>query len=1179
VGSDESLVEYEALQPRDLGPYRIQEVLGRGGMGVVYTARHRETGERVALKTVRVTHEGMLTSIRWEVRTLGRIRHPGVVRILDSGLAGAMPWYAMELVEGRTLHQLIERYWSARTRATRALWSSQGAREPAWWDTPAASAKLSALPLLKLARSLCAPLAWLHGCGLVHRDLKPGNVFVRRDGSVVLGDFGLAGVYGGATGREELQVDLGVQGTPLYMAPEQIQGGLVDARADLYSLGCILYECVTGFPPFFGGTAGSLRRRHLQQPPSPPSQFLDEPLPERLEWLILKLLEKQPRDRLGYAEDVDRMLEELGVAPAPPAPAPRPRPYLYRPPFSGRADAVRRIGARLDALAEGHGGCVFIGGGSGAGKTRLAMEMARRALHKGLEVVTGECIPLGLSGTAVDALTRASPLHPFRPLLARVADRCREEEEGGRRLLGTWGRVLVPYEPALSELPAMRELPVPPALASAEAERARVFTALQDVLFALSEEDLLLLVLDDLQWADELTRGFLRQLRYEDLASRGVLLLGTYRMEELSPELLRDAVSGSTEVLHLELGRLEEPDIRAMTCGMLALDSLSPDFDALVRQSEGNPFFVAEYLRAAISEGLLYRDTVGTWHLAERSRASLEALALPGSIAEIIHRRLDALDARTQVALELAAVLGREFDAELLLDTVPLLEAQGLEALETLRVRQILERVGEGRLRFIHDKLRELSYVALGTGRRRQLHHRAARALERRYRRAADFALMFPTLANHWSKAEVHGPARRYFGLAGDRARAAHANDEAIHFYQSALAEARRERAPDGAALLALQESLGDVLALTGRQEEARAAYGEALSGLSAAHGDARARLHRKVGKTWETHHLHEAALRAFDEAEAALGSSVDACPPEADGGAPERCLAGWWRELVQVHVDRLWVYYWMGRVEEMGAIIEKVRPDVEARGTSQQRARFFQALLLRAYKRDRYRVSGETVEDARRAMEAGERAGDLGELATCRFFLAFTLLFHGSLDESERQGQEGLRLAEHLGDLTLQSRLLTYLMQVYRLRGQVAEAREWSERCLEVATAARMEDYVGAVQATRAWVAWKEYRLDEAEREARAAMERWRKLSARYPFAGQWQALVVLLALESRRGNVAEAVKHARALLDPAQQRLPDSLAGALEAAVEAWKQGRRKESLGHLLRALGLAEDLHFL
>ncbi|WP_164017879.1 serine/threonine-protein kinase PknK [Pyxidicoccus trucidator] len=1154
---DEPLQEGEVLGVRDLGPYHLEEVLGRGGMGVVYSAVHRNTGEHVALKTVLVTHGSLLNSIRWEVRTLGRIHHPGVVRILDSGLSGERPWYAMELVEGRTLRQLIERYWSV---------SSQGT---------ASSATLPALPLLKLVRSLCAPLAYLHGSGLVHRDLKPGNVFIRRNGTVVLGDFGLVGAYGGASGREELQVDEGVQGTPLYMAPEQILGDLVDARADLYSLGCILYECVTGFPPFFGGTPGSIRRRHLQQPPTPPSQLLDEPLPERLEWLISKLLEKQPQDRLGYAEDVDRVLGELGVESALPAKPPRPRPYLYRPPFSGRVEAVQRIGARLDALAEGRGGCIFIGGGSGTGKTRLVMEMARRALRKGLMVVTGECIPLGLSGTAVDDRTRASPLHPFRPLLVRVADRCREEGWEAGQLLGTWGRVLVPYEPSLRGLPALDALPVPPPLASAAAERARIFTALQEALFALSEDDLMLLVLDDLQWADELTLGFLRQLRYEDLVSRGVLLLGTYRVEALGQPLLRDAVSGAPEALHLELGRLEATDIQAMIRGMLALRALSPVLDGLVRRSEGNPFFVAEYLRAAISQGLLHRDPSGEWHLSRRARASLESLALPASIAEIIRGRLASLDARTQVVAELAAVLGREFDAELLLDAVPLSEAHGLEALETLRVRQILERMDGGRLRFIHDKLREFSYGALGPERRRVLHHRAAEALERSYSTALDFALMFPGLANHWAKAEVHEQASRYYGLAGDRARAAHANDEAIRFYQSALAEAGMGREPDAARLPVLQESLGDVLALTGRQEEARAAYGEARSRLASALRQERARLHRKVGKTWETHHLHEDALRAYDEAEAALG-----VPQSGTGGVAEEGTAPrWWHEWVQVHVERIWVYYWMGRVAEMEAIIDKVRPDVEARGTFQQRARFFQALLLMAFKRDRYRVSDETVRDAWRAMEAGERSGDLAEMATCRFFLAFTLLFHDDLDASEQQGLAGLRLAELLGDLTLQSRLLTYLMQVYRRRGQVAEAREWSERCLKVSTAAGMDDYVGAVQATRAWVAWKEHRLDEAEREARAATDCWRKLSARYPFAGQWQGLVVLLALEARRGKVAEAVEHARELLDPAQQRLPDPLSGALEAAVGAWNKGQRREALEHLLRAVDLADEHHFL
>ncbi|HYO52703.1 serine/threonine-protein kinase PknK [Archangium sp.] len=1157
---EESLLGREPSKPQALGPYQIQGVLGRGGMSVVYLGHHRDRDELVALKTARVTREAPSASIRWEVRALGRIHHPNVVRILDSGVSGGLPWYAMELVEGRTLQQLIERYWSSELQGTR-------------------SPPRETFPLLKLVRGLCSPLAYLHGCGLVHRDLKPGNVFVRGNGTVVLGDFGGAAAFGGAYGRELLQVDEGRLGTLLYMSPEQIQGDLVDARADLYSLGCILYECVTGFPPFVGDTSGAVRKLHLRQPPTPPSVLLGEPLPERLEWLILKLLEKRPQDRLGYAEDVDRVLAELGVEAVEPAHPPRPRPYLYRPFFTGREEAVRSLRARLDALSQGRGGRVFIGGGSGVGKTRLAMEMAREAVFSELTVVTGECIPLGLSGTHVDTATRASPLHPFRPLLAMVADRCRAwGEKQTARILGPRGRVLVPFEPALDALPGQRELPPPPPLANNEAERARIFTSLQEVLFAFSEDEPLLLILDDLQWADELTLGFLKQLRHEELVERGVLLLGTYRMEELSAPL-REVVSA--EALHLELGRLDESSIRSMVGGMLALRSLPPDFEGLVRQSEGNPFFVAEYLRAAITEGLLHRDAAGQWRLSERAPGSLEALALPESIAEIIHRRLGGLDAGAQVLVELAAVLGREFDAELLLSTVPLSEPASLEALETVRVRQILEVAPGGRLRFIHDKLREFSYAGLSSERRRQLHYRGAEALEHRHAGEHDFALLFPSLANHWAKAEMHERASHYFRLAGDRARASHAVGEAISFYQSALSEAElllrlRMRGDGGPDFRYLHESLGDMLALTGRQEEARAAYGEALARLSPFHQRQRAGLYRKVGKTWETHHQHEAALRAYDEAEAALGP-VRSKPGEA---GPGEAASDWWHEWVQIQVDRTWVYYWMGRVEEMGALIDKVRPSVEARGTSLQRARFFQAILLRAFRRENYVLSAQTVQYARRAVEASEQSGDLSEQATCYFFFAFALLFHGDLDESEQQGLVGLRLAERVGDLTLQSRLLTYLMQVYRRRGQVSEARVWSERSLRVATEARMDDYVGAALATQAWVAWKEQRLEDAEREARAAVALWRKLSALYShFGGQWQALLLLMAMEARRGEVAEAVERARMMLDPTQIPLPDPLAGALKAALDAWSQGQRQAAHEHLRRAAGIAEELRFL
>jgi hypothetical protein len=987
--------------------------------------------------------------------------------------------------------------------------------------------------------------------------------------------------FGAAHGREVLHVDGTGMGTLLYMAPEQIRGDLVDARADLYSLGCILYECVTGFTPFLGSSKQVLRRRHLQEQPTPPSQLVADPLPERLEWLILKLLAKRPEDRLGYAEDVARVLSELGVEADERAQLPRPQPYLYRPPFTGRKEAVRQLHDLLDEMLLCKGGRVFIGGGSGVGKTRLALELAREALYRGIPVVTCECIPLGLSGTRVDATMKASPLHPFRSLLAAVADQCRlGGAEETARLLGPKGKVLVAYEPLLDELPGQRELPPPPPLSNADAARARIFAALRDVLFAFAEEDPVLLIIDDLQWADEMSLGFLRQLQHEDLVERGVFLLGTYRMEEMN-EALREVVS-APEALRLELGQLDERSIESMARGMLALRSLPRDFDRLVRQSEGNPFFVAEYLRATISEGLLHRDTSGQWRLDERARTdgSLAGLSLPGSIAEIIHRRLRDLDDRAQVLVESAAVLGRQFDVELLLDTAPLESTEALEALQTLRVRQILEKAAGGRVRFLHDKLRELTYASITPQRSRQYHHRAAEALEHRYMRALDFALYFPSLANHWAKAEVHDQASRYFRLAGERARAAHAHSEAITFYRAALAEARAhlkqerdEPEPWRQALLHLQESLGDVLALTGQQEEARAAYDKALARLSPDERLHRACIRRKVGKTWETRHQHEEALRAYDEAEAALGPA----PAKADGSDPS--VSSWWKEWIQIQVDRHWTYYWMGRTREMAALVRKVRPVLERYGTPLQRAHFFVALANTSFREERYVVPAETVEYGRLAVDASEASGDMDTRVLAHFCHAFTLLFHGDLDEAEQESLVGLRLVEETGDLTMKSRLLTYLTLVYRKRGQLDRTREYSERSLEVALATRMQDYVGAARANRAWVAWRENRVDEAEQEARAALECWSKLSAIYPYPFQWQGLWVLLAAALRRQALAEAVEHARALLDSTQQKLPDPLATWLRTALDTWNQGRHEGVREYLEQALESAQRLELL
>ena len=320
-----SAVSAPSLQtwPEQVGPYRLLGMLGEGGMGKVYRGEHLETGEVVALKTVRGASGPVLASIRREIHALRRLSHPGVVRIVAEGVWEGLPWFAMELLRGQTLRGFLD------------------TRGPVG-------------PLLTLLRRLCEPLAFLHGHGLVHRDLKPENLFLRPDGRPVLVDLGIAAASGSA--REVLQVGGGAVGSEAYMAPEQILGDFVDARADLYALGCILYEALTGRPPFVRSrSAGGVLHQHLHRPPLPPSALGEGVAPE-LDALVLRLLAKRPQERPGYAEDVAAALAALGAEGDEGGASSRPPPYLYRPDFAGRAGVLGRLGQALEEASRGRGG-------------------------------------------------------------------------------------------------------------------------------------------------------------------------------------------------------------------------------------------------------------------------------------------------------------------------------------------------------------------------------------------------------------------------------------------------------------------------------------------------------------------------------------------------------------------------------------------------------------------------------------------------------------------------------------------------------------------------------------------------------------------------------------------------------------------------------------------------------
>ncbi|APR81699.1 serine/threonine protein kinase [Minicystis rosea] len=807
------------VEPESIGPYRIVRALGRGGMGVVYHAEHRETGEPCALKTVRLADQAMLSSIRREIHALRRLVHPGVVRIVAEGIDDGLPWYAMDLLRGRTLHDHNALQWrdgntlgvtttmAAPTDAATAELPPSG---PLSSDAPRAvveTAPVSSVPrapgrtlaeTLGLLRGVCDTLAFVHGMGLVHRDLKPDNVFIRDDGTPVLVDFGLALAASGATGRDVLAVSGRPMGSPAYMAPEQIRGELVDARADLYALGCMLYESVTGRVPF-EGTVQMVISQHLYKQPAPPSQIVAG-VPAALEQLILTLLQKRPQERIGYADDVAVALAALGAEG--PEGWRRGQPYLYRPGLAGRSDKLADVVTALGRAQQQKGARIFVGGESGVGKTRFAMEISQLATRRGLRVVAGECAAVS-AGEDRDAV-RAAPLHPFRPLLLSIADRCREMgAEETARLLGDRGPVLGAYEPSILRLPGQDQQPELAPL-QAQAARARLVSALTETLSAFGASEPLLLLIDDLQWADENSLAVLEALDEAWLDRSPVVLLGTYRTEEAS-----DAVRALTRAegaLSIELGRLDAAAVGQMVSDMLAMPAPPSAFiDFLVEQSEGNPFFIAEYLRVAIEERVLARNERGEWRVANESMRSSfrEALPLPRELYALVGRRVAALGTGARALSRVAAVLGREFDADVLAAATTLDEIPGLEAIEELRARQILDVVG-GRLRFAHDKLREIIYADIPAEQSRALSGVAARAIEARYGNTPEIAGYYPILAHHFATAGDDAKAIEYLEKAGHRALETGASAEALGFFRRALEldEQRRARGDEPADML-----------------------------------------------------------------------------------------------------------------------------------------------------------------------------------------------------------------------------------------------------------------------------------------------------------------------------------------------------------------------------------------
>lgn len=264
--------------------YELSELLGAGGMAEVYLGRDRELDRPVAIKLVASgdRDSGHVERLRREARAIASLRHPGVVAVHDIGVSGGKVFVVMEYLEGETVGELIAR------------------RGP----LPVATAA-------RVAAEACEALSAAHARDVVHRDVSPGNLMICSDKHVKVLDFGIALVAHAGSGTETGTV----LGTPAYLSPEQARGETLDARSDVYSLGCCLYEMTTGQRPFTGSTPAAFAYQHVNEEPRAP-RAVNPAITAEMESVIRRAMAKDPEDRYASAAVMAADLAEMGAEPA-----------------------------------------------------------------------------------------------------------------------------------------------------------------------------------------------------------------------------------------------------------------------------------------------------------------------------------------------------------------------------------------------------------------------------------------------------------------------------------------------------------------------------------------------------------------------------------------------------------------------------------------------------------------------------------------------------------------------------------------------------------------------------------------------------------------------------------------------------------------------------------------------
>ena len=762
--------------PPMLGHYRIENELGSGSTGAVYRAVDTRLNRHVAIKFWRYHGSSLDAGRRMlkEARAASALNHPNIVIVHDFGETNdGDTFIVQEYIEGRTLRGIL-------------------------------SERILLDEVLAIVSQVARALATAHTLGVVHRDIKPENIMVRADGYVKVLDFGIAHLPDvfdstGGTALETLADSLA--GTPAYMAPETMLGGTVGPPADVFALGIILYEMLTGQLPFKAPTAMGIMTKIASE--MPVSMIMIDPtIPPGLDALVMQMLDKNS-ERRPTADDVERRLPAAAAAVDPEV---IERPDLLAVTV-GREAQLAQLESTFARVKTGRSAFVSIAGEPGIGKTTL-LEAFLSALQR------SDDRPIVVRSRCSESLAGNEAYLPVLEALDSLRSRGHASLDNLMRSVApTWHAQVSTSTDAAATY------------ARTAQSQERLKRELRAFLAEASKQAPLVWLIEDLHWADVSTVDVLNYCagRFDGMR---VMIVGAFRLSDMTiakhPFLaVRSDLQTKGVYSEIPLSFLTRDDVARYIALRFPRNEFPSSFVAGIHsRTEGSPLFMADLVRYLRDTGAVVEEN-GRWQVA--SSLSDMTRELPESVKAMIARKIERVSDDERKSLLAASVQGQEFDAEPVsaaLGVDPLTLEEQLESLQS--AHGLVQRAEEVeypdgtltlRNRFVHVLYQNVLYATLPPTRRVHLSAKTAQALAAHY--GSDVAPVAGRLAILFETARDFMSAAKYFHTAAQRAISLSAFREGMTLTQRGLANLAK--VPDSIERKQLELGLQMTLAVSQR--------------------------------------------------------------------------------------------------------------------------------------------------------------------------------------------------------------------------------------------------------------------------------------------------------------------------------------------------------------------------